>query len=1625
MADLLGELRKPADAIVDPPVQTRLQELPFQDLTWPNFERLCLRLVTAESDVESARPYGGPGQRQEGVDFIARPKGASGKVTWVYQCKRWQRVTAADVAGWVNEFVASWRGCLPTRFTLCVSQALTTPETANAIAAQERPLAERGVEFGVWDSGNLNQRLKQCPELVDDFFGRAWVEAFNGSEAASALSARLTGADAVQLRHRLLALYERLFGQHDPGIAPSSARALPLRSRYVWPDVLVEREVATSAAEGTAALTARARDASGDLLAAREKREVAAWPSRSQAVRIPVAQWLARQHRAVVLGDLGTGKSSLLRSVALEILSVDAKAPELSGQWNEFVPIWVPFAGWTKAVLEAQSGVSLVDYVTTWLHRHSADDVAGLVSRLVDDGRLLLLVDGLDERSSDEAAVIALDLLEAFLANHDVPVIMTSRPAGYETVARAGSEWAHARLAPLSEEQQRRFTRFWFRWLMGGEDANAEALSDGEADSLLAEVASRPELSALAEVPLTLRMLVELRRHNVTIPQRRFQVYSRLVDCLLEEQPAQRRRAAGQISEGDLDLTDRRNLLAYLALELQRMGGAGAMPEQQCVDFLAARLSDPSDVWAYDRAAARQLARALIEDAVREAGVLSNQPPDGIAFSHLGLQHWLAAVGLSLRRAEEQSQYITQHYLEPQWREVTLAFLEIRCSTDDGRQFAIDLLRNLRTRTASAFGRCQLDMLLADAVFAHLGLPAWYVRIEAQRLLDLVRESPFPDHAASIALTAVPALHTGAVSEVVERSASRWFPAWSEFSRDSVLERLGKWAVAPDLRETLFAALYDEDPRCRAVAGRSIAHVCGGDDVVGERLLWVARHSVAPGPREGALLALAFGWPDGSQLSDLLARSMVDGDPGVRLSAVEARIHLSLHTDEDRQVLWSAVAENTPLAYRRRDEVAPALLLGWPSSGDLRSECLNLFRYAGGLLHGDRLEQAVFVLLTGWPGDDEIAACFADLLSSSKDDPFGMLHLPGWTGVWDLLAQSFRGHAALAPAILGYLRRDPGWYFRPGGRAVLACGTDEAKEFALERFPTNQGIITDANLAADLLTGWPGDDAVLDRVKQWVEEDPSHAESLARFFRLIYPEGQRRRGLLLSLLRADHRREPHTVLRALLDEEVQWDPDELIEPALQGLDKVWFLAAQTVQGIIVEAFPSHPRAKEVARALLQEPTAFFPTVLARAYEHDDEFRPIILRAATSAPTFIRRLLAEQLSRRSTSAESALPLLSTLRSEDDALARSSAAVGLVLQTAATGKSTDSVIEFLRTEATCLGPEMDRRRPSGVAGLLQGGRTADLLQHVSQSRVGNPFEAVFNLLHPNLPALRLLASQWSSVKADLPPGASATLGIHEDGFWEVMSPWVEEFPDLRSDFETYAVDACQRPLAGATLTAIANVMPRSEVLRTACLSTLKIVEENRFWQSWGVAARLFGGHFGGQDAALRQLREMDASGRNWVVTVALSWGWPDSEAYQGRVAAVNGQSIPWLLYLQLARLRKEPSRLVDGVAEYIAQCSRGAIYRDPEIVHVIELGIRESDAVKEGISGWLSGQADLAVTATGLLRAAEAVTPPLRDQLARILERETVESVPPLVGYDLVAGIRRALAEAVYAALAGTR
>jgi hypothetical protein len=183
-------LEVPPETVVLPPSNTSIQCLPLSELGWEDFERLCLRLVRLEADVERCRIYGVKGQAQAGIDLYAKRKAASAKYT-VYQCKKVERLSVAQIRAAVKLFVEGTWTNRSDRFVLCTSHSLAPARQAEELERQSSRLAERGIVFEWWDADELSIRLKTIPELVHDFFGSAWVSLFCPAESVRKLSRRL------------------------------------------------------------------------------------------------------------------------------------------------------------------------------------------------------------------------------------------------------------------------------------------------------------------------------------------------------------------------------------------------------------------------------------------------------------------------------------------------------------------------------------------------------------------------------------------------------------------------------------------------------------------------------------------------------------------------------------------------------------------------------------------------------------------------------------------------------------------------------------------------------------------------------------------------------------------------------------------------------------------------------------------------------------------------------------------------------------------------------------------------------------------------------------------------------------------------------------------------------------------------------------------------------------------------------------------------------------------------------------------------------------------------------------------------------------------------------------------
>jgi hypothetical protein len=145
-----------------------------------------------------------------------------------------------------------------------------------------------------------------------------------------------------------------------------------------------------------------------------------------EATRSACDEWLSDGDLSIVVGEPRAGKSSLLRFVVSDLLG-DGPRSALAAKFGSHLPVWLPFSSLCE-YLKGHAERLVESAVRAWLTRYSAQHLHHLVVRAVADDRLLLVVDGLDERTDEGSARPALTLLESFVRSRNVAAIVSSRP---------------------------------------------------------------------------------------------------------------------------------------------------------------------------------------------------------------------------------------------------------------------------------------------------------------------------------------------------------------------------------------------------------------------------------------------------------------------------------------------------------------------------------------------------------------------------------------------------------------------------------------------------------------------------------------------------------------------------------------------------------------------------------------------------------------------------------------------------------------------------------------------------------------------------------------------------------------------------------------------------------------------------------------------------------------------------------------------------------------------------------------------------------------------------------------------------------------------------------------------
>lgn len=373
---------------------------------------------------------------------------------------------------------------------------------------------------------------------------------------------------------------------------------------------------------------------------------------------------LSERKRLVVLGDPGSGKSTLVNWLAWYLASGFSRP--LPGDLSGLLPVPLVLRD-----LELQNVHSFEGLIDAFLSRPVARGLKAhgdLLLEYLRAGSVLLLVDGMDEVAADIQKTVR-NVLEEGLAQYPIYTLCTSRIVGYESLMPAHGEESEEKgrlpaerarpeisadkprldvvyVAPFTDEQIGRFALNWYHD-QGGSEHEARLLRD----EFVLAIRSNESTLRLARTPNLLTMMALVYRVRARLPSGRALLYEDIAQAYLESIDTARKL------KDEFSWKSKKRWLARVGFEMQlrrnhpkRTAGRELLIDrQEVLQWVSSAIREAGD------SAQEDYAEKYLDWITRRSGLLIPRGQDQFAFLHLSFQEYFAAV------------YVKQQLEHPEW----------------------------------------------------------------------------------------------------------------------------------------------------------------------------------------------------------------------------------------------------------------------------------------------------------------------------------------------------------------------------------------------------------------------------------------------------------------------------------------------------------------------------------------------------------------------------------------------------------------------------------------------------------------------------------------------------------------------------------------------------------------------------------------------------------------------------------------------------------------------------------------------------------------------------------------------------------------------------------------------
>ncbi len=431
---------------------------------------------------------------------------------------------------------------------------------------------------------------------------------------------------------------------------------------------------------------------------------------------LPIAEIMGRHKHVVLLGDPGSGKTTLVKWLARACAKGPEALREAAGCEEDLVPIVVPIASYGSA-LESNHSLPLQNHMKVRLDEAEGAGFGELLLDLLADGRCLVLLDGLDEIPDSRYRVAASRGVADLIARYpDNRYLITSRIFGY-SLCRLSGDAGHYVLQGFQDDQIKQFAHQWWRAYEAAIHPQAPDMGNAarQADELIAAIfdSAHPQVRDFARNPLLLTILALIKWQGVTLPERRVELYEVALRTLMESW-VRVRSLAGPIKGVELDLGQSLRIWQRVAFWMHKERPTGAAHRAELTQQLTEALVAEQGL---GDAEAEATADSFLQAAADRLGLLQERGQNLFAFLHQTFQEYLAARHIA-RPAHTAFDRIAPHLRDPRWREVillTAGYLGAVLGQPEYAGGFVDSIRGAGSKYEDILHR---DLLLAAACLA-------------------------------------------------------------------------------------------------------------------------------------------------------------------------------------------------------------------------------------------------------------------------------------------------------------------------------------------------------------------------------------------------------------------------------------------------------------------------------------------------------------------------------------------------------------------------------------------------------------------------------------------------------------------------------------------------------------------------------------------------------------------------------------------------------------------------------------------------------------------------------------------------------------------------------------------